>query len=378
LRESKDKLELRVEERTAELNNAVNAIAAARQRLYGVLETLPAYVALLTTDYRVAFANRVFRERFGESQGKRCFEFLFNRTEPCEICETYRVLETSAPHHWEWTGPDGRNYDVFDFPFTDTDGSLLILEMGIDITERKQAEDTLNRTLADLQRSNADLEHFAHVASHDLQEPLRNVATALQMLEQTNKGKLGAQSDQLIYYAVDAAKRMKALISDLLTYSRVTTRGQSFEPVIVEDVLNQSILNLADLINENGTKITHDQMPIIKCDPTQLLQIFQNLIGNAVKFGPSESSKIHVSVEMQGSEWVFLVQDNGIGIDSKYFDRIFVIFQQLNKKGPFHGTGMGLAIVKKIVERHRGRVWVESKVGAGSKFYFTMPDNAAA
>jgi PAS domain S-box-containing protein len=375
LRESKDKLELRVKERTAELNNAVNAIGAERQRLYGVLETLPAYVALLTTDYRVAFANRVFRERFGESQGKRCFEFLFNRTEPCEICETYRVLETSAPHHWEWTGPDGRNYDVFDFPFTDTDGSLLILEMGIDITERKQAENALNRTLADLQRSNADLEHFAHVASHDLQEPLRSVATALQMLQEKNKGRLGAQSDQLIDYAVDAAKRMKALISDLLTYSRVTTRGQSFEPVIVQEVLNQSILNLAELISRNGTKITHDQMPIIKCDSTQLLQIFQNLVGNAVKFGPSESSKIHVSVEKQGSEWVFSVQDNGIGIDSKYFDRIFVIFQQLDKKGPFHGTGMGLAIVKKIVERHRGRVWVESEVGVGSKFYFTMPDD---
>jgi chemotaxis family two-component system sensor kinase Cph1 len=179
----------------------------------------------------------------------------------------------------------------------------------------------------------------------------------------------------LIYYAVDAAKRMKALILDLLAYSRVTTRGQSFEPVIVEEVLNQSILNLADLMNQNGTKITHDQMPIIKCDSTQLLQIFQNLVGNAVKFGPSESAKIHVSVEKQGSEWVFSVQDNGIGIDSKYFDRIFVIFQQLDKKGPFHGTGIGLAIVKKIVERHRGRVWVESKVRVGSKFYFTIPDD---
>ncbi len=375
LQGSKNELELRVEERTAELNEAVDALGAERQRFYGVLETLPAYVALLTTDYHVFFANRVFRERFGESEGKRCFEFLFNRTEPCEICETYRVLETIAPHHWEWTGPDGRNYDVFDFPFTDTDGSLLILEMGIDITERKQAEDALNRTLADLKRSNADLEHFAHVASHDLQEPLRNVATALQMLEKTNKGKLGAQSDQLIYYAVDAAKRMKALISDLLTYSRVTTRGQLFEPVIVQEVLNQSILNLTELINRNGTKITHDQMPIIKCDSTQLLQIFQNLIGNAVKFGPSESSKIHVSVEKQGGEWVFSVQDNGIGIDSKYFDRIFVIFQQLDKKGFFHGTGIGLAIVKKIVERHRGRVWVESEVGVGSKFYFTIPDD---
>jgi|GEM_PF-4967028 len=377
LREAKDKLEVRVKERTAELRDAVDALGAERQRLYDVLETLPAYVALLTTDYHVAFANRVFRERFGETNGRHCFEFLFDRTEPCEICETYTVLKTAAPHHWQWTGPDGRNYDIFDFPFTDTDGSLRILEMGIDITERKQAEEALYQTLADLKRSNADLEHFAHVASHDLQEPLRSVATALQMLEERHKGKLGAESDQLIYYAVDAAKRMKALISDLLAYSRVTTRGQSFEPVNVQEVLNQSILNLTELISLNGTEITFDEMPIVKCDPTQLLQIFQNLIGNAVKFGPSESSKVHASAQRQGNEWVFSVQDNGIGIDSKYFDRIFVIFQQLDKRGPFHGTGMGLAIVKKIVERHRGRVWVESEAGAGSTFYFTIPDEAS-
>jgi PAS domain S-box-containing protein len=377
LREAKDKLEVRVKERTAELRDAVDALDAERQRLYDVLETLPAYVALLTTDYHVAFANRVFRERFGESNGRRCFEFLFDQAEPCEICETYTVLKTTAPHHWQWTGPDGRNYDIFDFPFTDTDGSLLILEMGIDITERKQAEEALNQTLADLKRSNADLEHFAHVASHDLQEPLRSVATALQMLEEKHKGKLGSESDQLIYYAVDAAKRMRALISDLLAYSRVTTRGQSFQRVDVQEVLNQSILNLTELISLNGTEITLDRMPIVECDPTQLLQIFQNLIGNAVKFGPSESSKVHVSAQKQGNEWVFSVQDNGIGIDSKYFDRIFIIFQQLDKKGSFHGTGMGLAIVKKIVERHRGRVWVESEVGAGSTFYFTIPDEVA-
>ena len=305
LLEAKDKLEARVKERTAELSDAMDALGAERQRLYSVLETLPAYVALLTTDYHVAFANRVFRERFGEANGRRCFEFLFDRTEPCEICETYTVLKTVAPHHWEWTGPDRRNYDIFDFPFTDTDGSLLILEMGIDITERKQAEEALNQTLADLKRSNADLEHFAHVASHDLQEPLRSVATALQMLEEKHKGKLGEESDQLIYYAVDAAKRMKALISDLLAYSRVTTRGQSFAAVDAQEVLNQSILNLTELISLNGTEITYDEMPIVKCDSTQLLQIFQNLIGNAVKFGPSESPKVHVSAQTQWNEWVF-------------------------------------------------------------------------
>ncbi len=324
------------------------------------------------------FANRFFRERFGESNGRRCFEYLFNRTEPCEICDTYTVLKTMAPHRWEWTGPDGRNYDVHDFPFTDADGSPLILEMGIDVTERKQAEDALKQTLTDLTSSNADLEHFAYVASHDLQEPLRSVASALQMLEKKHKGTLGKDSDQLIHYAVDSAKKMKALISDLLIYSRLSTRGQPFGKVNVQEVVGQTILNLRNLIEEKDVEITFDQLPTVRADSIQLLQVFQNLIGNAVKFGPTESARVHVSVEKQGSEWIFSVQDNGIGIKSEYFDRIFVIFQQLNKKGSFHGTGMGLAIVKKIVERHRGRVWVESEVGVGSKFCFTIPDGAHA
>jgi light-regulated signal transduction histidine kinase (bacteriophytochrome) len=184
---------------------------------------------------------------------------------------------------------------------------------------------------------------------------------------------LDGESDQLIHYAVDSARKMKSLITDLLTYSRLTTRGQVLEAVDIQEVLHQSLQNLKSLIVEKGAEITHDQMPTIRGDSTQLLQVFQNLISNAVKFGPDKSTKVRVAAQSGPNEWIFSVQDNGIGIEANYFDRIFVIFQQLNKKGSFEGTGMGLAIVKKIVERHRGRVWVESEAGVGSTFYFTIP-----
>lgn len=377
LQEAKDNLEARVEERTAELENAKEAAVTERQRLYDVLETLPVYVCLLDSDYHMPFANRYFRETFGEPRGRRCYDFLFDRTEPCETCDTYTVMKTRAPHHWYWTGPNGRYYDIYDFPFIDTDGSFLILEMGIDITERKQAEDDLKQTLGDLTRSNADLEYFAYVASHDLQEPLRTVAVALQVLEKRQKGKLGPDSDQLIHYAVDASQKMKALITDLLTYSRLTSPGRPFAALNIQKILDQSILNLKSLIEERGTEITYGEMPTVQGEATQLLLVFQNLIGNAVKFGSSELPKVHISARKEANEWVFAVKDSGIGIDNRYFDRIFTIFQQLNKKGNFEGTGMGLSIVKKVIERHRGRVWVESEVGAGSTFYFTIPDGSS-
>ncbi|MDQ7783448.1 MAG: PAS domain S-box protein [Desulfomonilaceae bacterium] len=374
LEEALDNLEARVKERTSELEAAKEAAAVERRRLYDVLETLPVYVCLLDSDYRMPFANRYFRESFGESQGRRCHEFLFNRTEPCEICETYAVMRTGAPHHWFWTGPNERDYDIYDFPFTDVDGSNLILEMGIDITERNQAARALNETLADLTRSNADLEHFAYVASHDLQEPLRNVTVALQMLEKRHKGKLDGDADLLIHYAVDGAKRMKNLVADLLKYSRVAVRNQPFEMVDVQEAVNRSILNLRSLIEQEGAIVTCDKMPTVPGDSTQLVQLFQNLVGNAVKFGRAERPKVHVSARKSDNEWIFSVKDNGIGIDERHFERIFVIFQQLNKRESFDGTGMGLAIVKKIVERHRGRVWVESETGVGSVFHVAIPD----
>ncbi len=387
LAKAREELEIRVEERTAELGlaneklvreieerkRAEESVTAERQRLYGVLETLPVYVCLLDSDYRMPFANRYFRETFEEPRGRRCHDFLFDRTEPCETCETYTVMKTRAPHHWYWTGPNARDYDVYDFPFIDKDGSFLILEMGIDITERNQAEDALKQTLADLTRSNADLEQFAYVASHDLQEPLRNVASCMQMLEKGYKAKLGPDADQLMHYAVDSVARMKALIQDLLSYSRISTKGRLPEATDCETILEQTLSNLRSAIEETRAVVTHDLLPTVSADPAQLVQVFQNLVGNAVKFRSEESPHIHVSAVKNGSEWIFAVRDNGIGVESRHLERIFVIFQRLNKRTEYGGTGMGLAIVKKIVERHRGRIWVESEPGKGTTFYFTIP-----
>ncbi len=287
-------------------------------------------------------------------------------------CE-YRVIGIDHAIHW---------IEERGFPVHDDEGKVVLM-CGVckDITFRKSMEnllrvraDELAAINEDLSRSNKDLEHFAYVASHDLQEPLRTVRTALQMFEKKHKGQFDKHSDQLIDYAIDSAKRMRALVQDLLAYSRVNTQGQSFKAVDIKEILDQSIKNCGGLVKEKGTSITYDQMPTVLGDSTQLIQLLQNLIGNAVKFGPEEAGKVHVSAQENGNEWIFSVKDNGIGIEEKYFEKIFVIFQQLSKKGPFHGTGIGLAIVKKIVERHGGRVWVESKIGQGSTFYFTIPN----
>ena len=199
-----------------ERKQAEKGLEAERQRFIDVMEMLPAYVILLTQDYHVAFANRFFRERFGEDCGKRCYEYLFGLTEPCENCETYKVLKTGAPHHWEWTGPDGRNYDIHDFPFKDTDGSLLIMEVGIDITERKKAEEQLKEIITELERSNKELQSFAYITSHDLQEPLRTMGSYAGLLKYRYGGQLDSDADDFIDYMVSGASRLQEMIKGLL------------------------------------------------------------------------------------------------------------------------------------------------------------------
>jgi PAS domain S-box-containing protein len=256
----------------------------------------------------------------------------------------------------------------------DLQGSpLRITGVNYDITSQKEAEINLSKLTQELARSNVELERFAYVASHDLQEPLRMVTSYLQLLERRYKPKLDGDALDFINYAVDGSQRMKTLITELLAYSRVSTRGRDPTPVDCNDVLAHVCQSLAVMIAETHAIVTHDNLPVIQADVTQLDQLFQNLIGNALKFHGSETPRIHVGVEQRTAEWLFSVRDNGIGIDPQYFERIFIIFQRLHSRSEFPGTGIGLAISKRIVERHGGRIWIESEPGKGSTFFFTMP-----
>jgi len=243
-----------------------------------------------------------------------------------------------------------------------------------DINERKRLELALNKANDDLKRSNKDLEQFVYIASHDLQEPLRMVSSYTQLLGKRYKGKLDSDADEFIGFAVDGAARMQNMINDLLTYSRVTTRGKEFEPVDLEKVFSDAADNLQIAIEENKATITHDPLPRIMADESQMVRLLQNLIANAIKFHGEELPVVHVGVKEGTEEWVISVKDNGIGIDKKYFDRLFAIFQRLHTREQYPGTGIGLAVCKRTVERHGGRIWVESEgEGKGSIFIFTIP-----
>jgi PAS domain S-box-containing protein len=239
----------------------------------------------------------------------------------------------------------------------------------VDITGRKNLED-------ELKRSNDELQQFAYVASHDLQEPLRTVASFTQLLARRYEGKLDSDADEFIGYIVDASIRMKQQIEDLLEFSRVITQGGNFEKINVNDVLKQVISSLKTLINENNAEISYDTLPEVVADYRQIARLFQNIITNSIKFRkPDEAPKIDISAKKdeKTDKYVFSVRDNGMGIDPKYQDRIFTIFQRLHTMDEYSGTGIGLAVAKKIVERHGGHIWVESELGKGSTFYFTLP-----
>jgi PAS domain S-box-containing protein len=282
----------------------------------------------------------------------------------------------------------------------DEAGQPLFLQgIAYDITEKKQAEEVLQRLNLELERrvqertaelekanaalaqqaeelarSNAELEQFAYVASHDLQEPLRMVSSFAQLLGKRYRGKLGADADDFIGYVVEGAVRMQHLINDLLTYSRVGRTGKGLAPTDCASVFAGASANLRKAIEECGAAVTADPLPSVLAEESQLLQVFQNLVANAIKFRKGDQPpRVHVGARRQGAEWLFWVQDNGIGIERQYADRIFLVFQRLHSRREYPGTGIGLAICKKVVERYGGRIWLESEPGQGSTFFFTLP-----
>ncbi|MBK6683759.1 MAG: PAS domain S-box protein [Deltaproteobacteria bacterium] len=261
------------------------------------------------------------------------------------------------------------------------DGTEVHLEIGLTPLDSDRGHFTLatladvseqRRTEAELRRSNAELEQFAYVASHDLQEPLRMVASFTELLGQRYRGQLDEKADRYIHYAVDGAKRMQQLVADLLAYSRVGSQGKALTPVDSAAVLARVLEILGPRVRVAGANITADPLPVVWADEVQLQQLFQNLIGNALKFRRDVTPTVHLSARPDGPRWVFSCADNGLGIDIQYHERVFQMFQRLHERGKYEGSGIGLAIVKRILERHEGRIWLESQLGVGTTFYFTL------
>ena len=269
--------------------------------------------------------------------------------------ETRGTLAFSSP------SPSTRSFGAEDLETV----ALLAQWLGLQIqTGEKQQE---------LERSNADLEQFAYVASHDLMEPLRTVRSFCDLLQQRYGDQLGGEAEEFMTFIVDGAERMQGLVSDLLSYSRVGTKGRDFEPIDSDDVLDQALKNLTAALDQEDISIERGELPRICADEIQILQVLQNLIGNAVKFRREAPLTIRISAEDLGNEWRFAVADNGMGIDRKFADRIFQVFQRLHSRDAVEGSGIGLSICKRVVERHGGRIWVRSAKGEGSTFYFTLP-----
>jgi PAS domain S-box-containing protein len=360
--------------------------AAARLRetrglLQGVVDGTPDVVYVKDLQGRYLLMNRAGRSylnRRSEDIVGKTDEELYDPELAARIRETDRaVIESEDILVYESTDRGGK--PVWHFlttkgPFRDGTGRVAgLFGISRDITDRKRMEDELEARADELARSNKELEHFAYVASHDLQEPLRIVAGYAQLLGKRYGDRLDQDAEEFIGFMVDGVRRMQELINGLLQYSRVGTKGEEMARIDLDVAVNDAVANLEVAIEENGAQVTRDDLPEVVADRRQLAQLFQNLIGNAIKFHGDRAPAAHVGAERRNGEWVVEVRDNGIGIDPDHRDRIFDIFERLHGRERYEGTGIGLAICKKIVERHGGRIWVESQARRGAAFRFTIP-----
>lgn len=324
-------------------------------------------------DYRFLEVNQEFERLTGLSAKEiigRTVREVLPGIEPVWIERYCAVARTGQPAHFEdFAGPLGKYFEVV--AYSPQEG--LFATIFSDITDRRRNEQALKKTTDELMRSNKELEQFAYIASHDLQEPLRMVASYMQLIEKRYKDRLDQDAQEFIDYAVDGAVRMQRMVNDLLVYSRVGTTGKPFVPVDSGAVLDQVLDDLKLKIEENDAVVTRGPLPAVLADASQLGQVFQNLIANAIKFRSSRPPQVHIHALQAGGEWVFSVKDNGIGFDPEYAEKIFVIFKRLYPMEKYPGSGIGLTICKKIVERHGGRIWAESQPGKGAVFLFTLP-----
>ena len=360
-------------------------LAQMEGRYRGLLEAAPDAMVVVNQGGGIVLLNVQAEKQFGyrrdELVGQKVTNIIPEGFAERLIADDLRSVEDALAQQIG-TGIElsGRRKDRSEFPIEimlsplESPEGILVTAAIRDISERKQSEEHLVKTVAELKRSNDELQQFAYVASHDLQEPLRMVASYTQLLAQRYKGRLDSDADEFIAYAVDGSNRMQGLIQDLLAYSRAGTNGKALHKISSENALQEALANLRATMEESSAVVTHDLLPAITMDETQLVQLFQNLVGNAIKYRGAEAPHVHVSAAKNGgSEWIFCVRDNGMGIDPQYFERIFVIFQRLHGREEFKGTGIGLAICKKIIERVGGRIWVESQLEKGSIFSFALP-----
>ncbi len=372
-------LEQRVADRTEE-------VVQSEKRFRAAFDLAAIGRVLATPEGQFFQVNQAFCEMTGYSEEELCQKTWWDITHPDFLASGHdymqQLIQRTIPSYNEELTIAHKSGDTIWVRLNrillfNADNQPLYLVSDIEnITQRKTAEAEINRILAELERSNIELQQFAYVASHDLQEPLRMVTSYLQLLQRRYSGKLDSDADEFIGYAVDGANRMKQLIQDLLSFSRVGTRGKPFEPVEIKVILKEALTNLETSIQETAAQIDHDDLlPTITGDAGQLVQLFQNLLSNAIKFRSEAPPKIHIGVQKQESDWQFSIRDNGIGFDPQFSDRIFIIFQRLHTRANYGGTGIGLAICKKIVERHGGNIWVHSQPNAGTTFYFTIPAN---
>jgi len=408
IRQLNVELEQRVADRTAQLqtaNKQLEGELAERARIEGAVReseerfhrlSEASLEAIVIHDEGILLnANSQYSRMFGyapeELPGKQVIPLT---VAPEAIESMMKEISTGGEGPYESTGlrKDGTRFPMeIRVREVEYKGRKARVAAIMDITERKKAEEELmkyrahleemvktrteelHKAMDDLARSNTELERFAYVASHDLQEPLRMVTSYLQLLERRYKDKLDGDALEFINYAVDGSTRMKTLINDLLAFSRVGTRGKEFVLSDCEAILERVLNTLQISIKESQAQVTHDPLPKLMADDTQLEMLFQNLIGNAIKFHGEKPPRVHVGVKKDKQNWVFSVKDNGIGIDPQFFERIFIIFQRLHNREDYPGTGIGLAISKRIVERHGGRIWIESQPEKGSTFFFTLP-----
>jgi PAS domain S-box-containing protein len=359
-------------------------LAQMEGRHRGLLEAAPDAMVLVNQDREIVLVNLEAEKEFGyprdEFVGQKVESILSEGLVEALIADALGSTEY-APARPKRAGIElnGRRRDGTEFPveimlspLKSAEGPLVTVAIR-DITRRRKAEAQLLRTVEDLRRTNEELEQFAYIASHDLQEPLRMVASYTQLLSRRYKGRLDADADEFIAFAVDGANRMQRLIQDLLVYSRVGTQRKALLVTSSAGALEQAIVNLRGAIEDSGALVTYDSLPDVLADETQLVQLFQNLVGNAIKYQGPGVPRVHVSSARKGrSSWIFSVKDNGLGIEAQYFEKIFGMFQRLHKRDEFSGTGIGLAICKKIVEGHGGGISVESQPGQGSTFRFAL------